>query len=358
MVRLLTILALSVCFATAHADVTITDMIGRKVKLPAKKIERIIPLASSMSFVSFVNAQNLVVGVEKTDKMNHEKRTYVYVNKPLTDKLPVIGEGGAARNPNIEAIVALRPDIVFTITTDASEADLLQRKLRVPVVVLSYGYTGVELETVYRSLSLTGEILNKKERAQQLITYIEGLRKELSYRPAKPVNAYIGAVSYKGIRGIDSTEANFLPFRLAGLANSADAAGRKGHLFLEKEYVVMLNPPLVFIDSAGFATASQQAKKNPGLYKRLNAFKNSTAYLIPANTFYFINIDLMLSNALFMAKAAYPDQYKDLDPEKKAGEVIKAFTGQNVFDVIKKDSGGYKRISLGSDGFQTEEIKW
>jgi len=358
MVRLLTILALSVCFATANADVTITDMIGRKVKLPAKKIERIVPLASSMSFVSFLNAQNLVVGVEKTDKMNHVKRTYVYVNKPITDRLPVIGEGGASRHPNIEAMIALKPDIIFTITADASEADMLQRKLRVPVVVLSYGYTGVELETVYKSMRLTGQILGKSDRAQQLISYVEGLKKELLYRPAKPVKAYIGAVSYKGIRGIDSTEANFLPFRLAEIENAADAAGRKGHLFLEKEYVVMLNPPLVFIDSAGFATASQQALKTPELYRRLNAFKTGNAYLIPANTFYYINIDLMLSNAFFMAKAAYPEHYKTLDPEKKAGEIIKAFTGQNVFDVIKKDSGGYRRISLSPDGFKTEDIKW
>ncbi|MGE4267671.1 MAG: ABC transporter substrate-binding protein [Deferribacterales bacterium] len=358
MVRLLTIIALSVCFATANADVTITDMIGRKVKLPAGKIERVIPLASSMSFISFLKAQNLVVGIEKTDKMNHAKRTYVYVNKPFTDKLPIIGEGGAARRPNIEAMVALKPDIIFTITADASEADMLQRKMRVPVVVLSYGYTGVELETVYKSLRLTAQILDRKERAEQLISYVEGLKKELSYRPKTPAKAYIGAVSYKGIRGIDSTEANFLPFRLAGIDNTVDAAGRKGHIFLEKEYVVMLNPPLVFIDSAGFATASQQAAKSPELYKRLSAFKTGRAYLIPANTFYYINIDLMLSNAFFMAKTAYPEAYANLDPEKKAGEIVKAFTGQNVFGVIKNDSGGFRRILLSPDGFKTEEIKW
>ncbi|MCD8493319.1 MAG: hypothetical protein LRY51_16255 [Geovibrio sp.] len=99
-----------------------------------------------MSYVSFLKAQDTVIGIEKIDSMTFEKRPYVYANREITAILPVVAEGGAARRPNIELIVSLKPDVIFTITADASEAELLQRKTRTPVVVLSYGYSGVNFD--------------------------------------------------------------------------------------------------------------------------------------------------------------------------------------------------------------------
>ncbi|ADD67764.1 periplasmic binding protein [Denitrovibrio acetiphilus DSM 12809] len=345
--KLILFIAVSVTgilFSQDAYGAVVTDLLNRKVQIPDKIINRIVPLKSSMSFISFLGAQDKVVGIEAIDRKDYEKRPYVYDNKEKLKDVTIVSEGGAKGRPSHELIISLKPDVVFTITSDPAEADMLQRKLKTPVVVLSFGYQGVEFETVFRSLNLAGLILNKQKRAEYLISYISGLQTELDYRPDKKVRAYVGGLSYKGVNGIDSTEGHFLPFRLAGVENTADSIGRKGHIFLQKEYLALMNPELIFIDSAGYGIISEKAKKEQGFYSRLSAFKNGQVYQLPANTYYFINIDLMLANAFFIAKTAYPDYYKELDAEEKAGEIIKVFTGQNLYHVIKQDTGGFKRV--------------
>lgn len=349
--------AIVICLSfTAHSAV-VMDMLGRRVDVPDKKIERIIALRHSMSFISYLGAQGMVTAVERIDKKDYEKRPYVFANKEIVKNLPVISEGGAKGIPSNEMMIALKPDVIFTVTQDASEADLMQRKLRIPVVVLSYGYSGVEFSDIYRSLELAGKILNREQRAAELISYMEGLKKELDFKPDKRARAYIGGVSYKGTRGIDSTEANFLPFRLAGVENTADSAGLKGHVFLQKEYLTLMNPDIIFIDSAGFELVAGSHAKDSGLLKRLKAFSRGQAYLLPANTYYYTNIDLMLANAFFIAKIAYPDRYKNLDPDRKAGEIIKAFTGKDIFPEVKKDMGGFQRLRLADREIKAEVIR-
>lgn len=348
------LLLLTASVSMAAETLTVTDMLGRKITVPAKA-ERVIPLGSSMSYVSFLKAQDTVIGIEKIDRMTFEKRPYVYANREITAVLPVVAEGGAARRPNIELIVSLKPDVIFTITADASEAELLQRKTRTPVVVLSYGYSGVNFDDIYKSLRIAGKILGRDKRAEELITYMESLQEELSSPPAVKKRAYIGAVSYKGTQGINSTEAHFLPFRLAGVENAADKIGRKGHLFIDKEFAAMMKTDLIFVDSAGFAVTAQHAAKEPAYFSRMKPFTDGSAYMILANTFYFINIDLMLANSFFIAKAAYPEKYADLDPEKKADDIIEMFTGRRLFSVVREDSGGFKRITLSGKGFSVEK---
>lgn len=333
----------------------ITDMLGRKVEIPDSGVNRVIPLRHSSGVVAFLQAHDKVAAVERVDIQDVEKRPYLYAAKDKFANLPVVSEGGATGKPAHELIISLKPDVVFVITPDKAEADMLQRKLRTPVVVFSYGLAEVDFEKVKQSITLAAKILGREERGSFLVSYIDELMKELDYAPEQKAKAFVGGIAYKGTRGLDSTEGDFVPFRLANVENVIDKLGRKGHMFLQKEYLALMNPPLIFVDSAGYPVIEEQSKRDIRFFQRLKAFENGNVYLMPANTYIYRNIDLMLANAFFTAKLAYPGHYADLDPEAKAGEIIEAFTGENLYHVLKEDGTGFQRIRLTEEGMVLED---
>ena len=333
----------------------VTDLLGRKVEIPDGGVHRIIPLKNTSGLISYLSAQEKVVGIENIDVEYAESRPFTIASYKYYKDLPIVSEGGAMGKPSHEMIVSLKPDVVFIITTDAAEADMLQRKIRKPVVVLSYGALETDFEVIYQSLLLAGRILDKSERAGSLITYMKDLQEELSHVEGEKAEAYVGGVAYKGIRGLDSTEGDFIPFKLAHVENMADKMGRKGHMFLQKEYLSLINPSLIFVDSAGFEIVSEQSRKEQRYYKRFKAFKADNVYLLLPNNMYYRNIDMMLANAFFIAKAAYPEQYSELDPIAKADEIIKAFTGEALYRAVEKEHGGFKKVRLTEDGLILED---
>ena len=172
--------------------------------------------------------------------------------------VPVVGKAGAVRVPNYERIVGLSPDVVFVISTDPSEPDLLQRKLRVPVIALSQGQPAFDSELFLESILLAGSILGREERAHELVTGVRALATRLP-APAEEAmaQAYVGGLSYRGNQDIKSTAADFLPFTLAGVKNMADGMGRSGHFFINREFLLAANPPLIFIDGNGLPLIRQ-----------------------------------------------------------------------------------------------------
>jgi ABC-type Fe3+-hydroxamate transport system substrate-binding protein len=87
---------------------TVTDDLGREVKLP-EKVSRAISLAPSVTEMVFAaGAGDRLVGVT------------TYCNFPEAAK--AIEKIGDTQTPNIERIIALRPDVVFVSTASQLEA--------------------------------------------------------------------------------------------------------------------------------------------------------------------------------------------------------------------------------------------
>jgi len=334
----------SISLFAEEKSIVVKDILDRKVTLN-KPIKKVIALGTSLSYVTYLNAVDTVIGIESIELKDVEKRTYTYVNKEKVKNLPIIGQGGKAKRPNLEAIITLQPDVIFTITQDKMEADLLSKQLNIPVVVVGYGRNTIDFETVNYSLKIMGKILNRDERAEELINYILQLRNYFK-KPTEIQNAYIGSVAYKGLQGITSTQVDFMPFKLANIGNEASSIQKSGHVFINKEFLLMKNPINIFIDTAGWKLVMDDFKTNDEYYKKLKAFKNNTVYLLLSNTFYYINIDQMLANSFFIAKKIYPTLYPDLNPVEKANEIFNKFVGEELYDVIKNDTGGYQKVYL------------
>ncbi len=76
----------------------------------------------------------------------------------------------------------LKPDVIFISYMESSNADALQKKIGIPVVVLTHGRFASFDELVYDSLRVAGKILNKEKRADEVIAFIENSRKDLATR--------------------------------------------------------------------------------------------------------------------------------------------------------------------------------
>ena len=191
----------------------VTDLVGRevKVKIPAQRIVAIGP--GALRLVAYANGTDRVVGIEDMEKKSPTGRPYMLAY-PELKTLPTIGQGGADYVPDEEALLSVKPDVIFvSYLVDKVKADNLQSKTGIPVVVLSYGPLATFNDDVYRSLDLVGRVIGTQQRAEEVINYVKKSKVDLAERTkgisdsAKP-KVYVGALGMKGTQGIESTQAS------------------------------------------------------------------------------------------------------------------------------------------------------
>lgn len=139
---------------------TVTDDLGRKVTL-AREPTRIVAMLPSHTETLFaVGAGSKLVGID------------VYSNFPKadTDKIAKVGSGF---QPNLEAILALKPDLVLA---DESTSSKLTEKLEKAGLTV-FGGTGQTYNEVFEKISTIGKLVNREGNALRLIT---SMRSELS----------------------------------------------------------------------------------------------------------------------------------------------------------------------------------
>jgi iron complex transport system substrate-binding protein len=352
------ILALSVTCVAARM-VEVTDMADRQVSVPLDP-ERIICIGpGTLRLIVYLQAESKLAGVEDMEKMNPRGRPYWLAHQELAD-LPRCGQGGLSsinNKPDLEAVLAVKPQVLFITNMDGSLADEVQRTLRIPVVVLSYGAFASFDETVYDALRLAGGILNRDQRAAAVVDYIESLRKDMRVRTrdiasfAKP-SVYVGGVAYRGAFGIESTEKHYSPFDWLGADNVAQRiAGIGSHVLMDKEGLLKLNPDLIFIDGTGLTLVQEDFRKKPVFYKSLKAFADDRVYTLLPFNWYTTNIDTVLADAYAIGKILYPKQFEDVDPERKADEIYTFLVGKPVYPAMKKDYGAIgRKVRFSRDG--------
>jgi len=136
----------------ANAERGITDDLGRRVRLP-KKIERAVSLAPNLTEIVFaVNGGSRLVGVTS------------YCNYPEeAQKIPKIGD---TVNPNLEAIIALKPQVILVST--ASQIESFTETLEGQNIAV-FVTNPKDVEGVYKSILKIGEIFGQDERARETI---------------------------------------------------------------------------------------------------------------------------------------------------------------------------------------------
>lgn len=333
---------------SAEGTRTITDSAGRAVTIP-ETVERIVCVnVGALRYTCYMQAQDLVVGVEDYEQEPTMSRLYNYVNFDLFADLPVIGSNGE-HYP--EAIIAADPDVIILAGNDGQDADDLQNKTGIPVVVVPGSDTTLD-DNAYETIRLMGEIYGKEDRAEELTNYLNSVKDDLEQRTAgipeedKP-SVYVGGVSYKGAHGFEGTEANYGPFVLIHANNLADTTGQSGAFDIDLEQVLAWDPDVIFLDFNGMSLINEDYAKNPDFYQGFTAVQEGRVYSQISFRSSASNLETALADAYYAATILYPEQFADVDPVEKAGEIFTALLGTNPYEDLKEAGYEFRPIQLG-----------
>ncbi|HEX7371925.1 MAG TPA: ABC transporter substrate-binding protein, partial [Thermodesulfobacteriota bacterium] len=184
---------------------TVVDLEKRTVEVP-RNPERILCLGpGSLRLICYLGMTKKVAGVERFEKTPPVGRAYLWANPDLA-KLAAVGPGGPAginKEPDLEAVLKVNPHLIFIANMEPAKAEALQRKLNIPVVILSYGGFATFDDIVFESLRLAGRILQAERRAQEVVAFIEGVRRDLlkrteRYEEKTKPRVYIGGIGFRG----------------------------------------------------------------------------------------------------------------------------------------------------------------
>ncbi|KAA6352287.1 iron complex transport system substrate-binding protein [termite gut metagenome] len=284
----------------------ITDMAGRQVEIPAKITSAFIDRHSVQMVYAFdtMLAVNRVFNYTETEKKFLKKS--FYENKPY------------AIESSAEEIVQLKPNIIFYsafITPENTEkVNLLQKKTQIPVVVINS-----DIFEYKEALRFLGDILNKEEKAKELIGFIEtyidpALAKGKTISGKKKKKIYY-AEGLQGLKTDPSGSVHSLLIDLVGGINVAevDILPGKGMTNVSLEQIYVWNPDLILVWSGNFDEMdSYKYIKTDLSWKKLKAVRNNYVYQVPWRPFGWIDrppgINRLIG-IIWLSNLLYPDIY-------------------------------------------------
>ena len=340
--------------------ITVTDAFGREVSIPENPEKIAVVGSGSMRYFVYLGIDlDDVCAVDYQDsKLNIETvnvRPYALANPEILE----IPEVGAAKGVvDNEKLLMSGAEILFMGGASSSNAEVaneIQEKTGIPVVMFYTGNYVTDAEKIQDTLLMLGDILDKEQRAKDLIAYFDAVEADLNKRVAglsAGESVYIGGVAYNGYHGLDGTDPTYYPFAVLNIKNAAgevSSVSQTGYAQISKEKLLEWDPDFIIVDLSTIQAAEGGALvelKNDPSYRELTAVKNSMVYTVNPHTSMNVNHETTLANAYFIGKLLYPEQFEDIDPVKKADEIYTFVVGEPVFDLLSAnvDNLSYQRI--------------
>lgn len=333
----------------------ICDALGRNVLLP-DTIKRVVCLRSSaIRMVTYAGGSDFICGVEESETQENHEYTHLFAHPELLRK-PIVGPrmGGDA-----ELLMLARPDVIFMASTTIGEANELQSRIGIPVIALEYGDMGRKRSVFCYSLQLIGEVLHTQKQVDTLICFINRQLDDLQNRVEGLVqveDVYVGGISYRGQKGLTSTDPYYAALELLDIYNVASELDTSvvsaiAGTYIDWEQLIEWNPDLIFVDVSGWPLVEQEFKTYAKLNQLLQAYATKQIYLLWPYNNYHSNFDVMLVNAWYVGKVLFPEHFEDISMKQKINEIMFYFVGdtianqlitcwgkhQNVFDRLKNN---------------------
>jgi iron complex transport system substrate-binding protein len=220
------------------------------------------------------------------------------VGRPITAVFPSsvnrIADVGPAYTPDLEKIVALRPDLLLgSVGTTAARARDLGN-LRLPLIVTSDS----SLRDVYNTYTLIGQLTGEEGQAKLALSLLQNkvnrVIKQVPASAAKPKVLIILAAGGQSFAATDETYVGDLVDKLGGIniakgVPSADPR-QPGFVSLSLEQIVASGPDLILAfrsrtASGSFAPSPLLALENQPAYQGLAAVKAKRVHLLDADPF-------------------------------------------------------------------------
>ena len=277
----------------------IRDMKGNQVTVP-RDVHRVMtslyPIATQLMFL--VQAEDALVGISTYDMNDVMKKIY-----PDIVHIPVPGRS-AGSDITVEEILKLQPDVVFCCTRNAQQNKAL-KELGISTVYLNLESP----EALMRGILLVGDIMNKKERAEFVVSYYRGKLDYIQSRTSRVKNrkkVYFAGPSMLGTAGTDCYQDSLIGY--AGGVNVAHAL-KGGWNTISVEHLLEWNPDLIFIGTYGNARVKSFA--NDSRLQDISAIRKKNVFM---SRTYIGSWDVptpeSLLGIMWLANRLYPDDVR------------------------------------------------
>lgn len=326
---------------------TITDALQREVTIPDTVKKIVCIRASAIRLVCYAGGMPFICGVEEQETRDNHF-THLFACPELKQK-PIIGP---SMGGDPELMMSVQPDVIFMSSTTPADADALQQRTGIPVVTLEYGDMGKKRSTFFHSLRLIGEVLHTQEKVDSLTRFIDQEIRELRQRsscPAARPKVYIGGISYKGQKGITSTDPYYAAFRYLNVYNVASEIDST-HVspitgtYIDWEQLADWNPDVIFVDMGGWSLVREDFSQRKNLNRLLKAWQNRQIYTLWPYNNNHTNFEVMLMNAWYAGKALFPERFRDISITQKTDEILTHFLGQPVGRQLRNCWGNYQNV--------------
>jgi iron complex transport system substrate-binding protein len=236
----------------------ITDFKGRKVTIE-KPPERIVTLAPGITEILFeLGLGDKVVGV--TDYDDYPEEVFA---KPKV---------GDFQGPNMEAIAAQSPDIIFASTLSGKDSMETLQRLGIPVLMLE----AKSIDQIYSSIEIIGKLTGKAAEGDALIKFMKermaDIQQRVSTYPRKRV-FYIVDINGNFTAG----GGTFIDYLIALAGGENIAADSEGWAQYSMERIAEKNPEVII--TAPHVGNIKDIYRLPG-YSGTDAVKNDRVYVI------------------------------------------------------------------------------
>jgi len=345
-----------------QAATQVTDASGREHRFSSEVTRFICSGAGCLRLATYLQAQDLVVAVDDIEarRTRFNSRPYSLAN-PFFKDLPIFGGFRGRDNPEKILGLSPQPQVIFkTYPASGTNPVMLENKTGIPVVALEFGDLYRNRGDFFEALTIMGEVLGRQERAREVIAFFENEIADLDARtkgiaPADRRSCFVGGIAFRGPHGFASTEPWYPPFQFVHAENIA-CPGPGGpqlrHSLFSKEQLLTRDPEVLFLDLSTLQMGEGQGGLHElmtdPIYQELTAVKTGKVYGVLPYNWYTQNMGSILADAWFIGKTLYPDQFKGIDPAKKADEIYSFLVSDPVFGPMNEAFGNmaFKAVKL------------
>lgn len=272
----------------------VTDDLGRQVTIPVK-VTRVISLAPSLTEnIYAVGAGDRLVGVT------------TFCNYP--EQAKEVAKIGDTMNPNMESIVALKPDIVFVST--ASQIEAFMKTLEANGIAV-YVTNPTNLDDLYKNLEQLGVIFNTMEISHKVVSDLESRERDVLNTCDTWPQPDIPIRSVRFVRVfVQISKEPLFTIGKGSFLNEivADAGGFSVTANVETTYPKLSKETASALDPEAIILSDSDDNKEPNeVFKNSPAVKNGRVYKVSAD---------LLSRPGPRLVDALEQIAKDLHPEK------------------------------------------
>jgi iron complex transport system substrate-binding protein len=210
---------------------------------PKASVTRVVSLAPNLTEILFaISAGDRVVGVTRYDD-----------HPPAVLKLPRVG---GFLDPNLEAILGLKPDLVVCVPNSGNEKSMRTLiRLHIPVLVLP----ARKLEDVYAATAFLGEVLGQRVQAQEMNADMRKRAQAVASRVADRIRPKVLIVY--GHKPLVVAGPGTFADQLLGLAGGENAvtSSKVAYPTLPLEMVIEMAPEVI-IDASMSGTGAEMRR--------------------------------------------------------------------------------------------------